>query len=365
MRSTFRVLFFTKKYLTKPDGTQPVMARITINSEKVAFSTKQSVRPKIWMQKAGKAIGSSAEATKINIVLDSIRNQLTARYEQYIRDGENPTPEMLKNDFLGFNAVNDTLLTVFADFNERHEKGIGIEVAQSTFNKYDLTYRRLQEYLQEKYHATDIKLRKINLDFVMNFESFLRVDHGLSNNSAEKLICIFKRIVSLARGNGLITVDPFVNYHIKVKRMRREFLTMEEVGTIMRKKFDSERLRKVKDIFVFCSFTGFAFADVSAHHSEYLEADRRKRVDYPQPEEDRHRIRSSVAGRTESHRRQVCREAGRRTAVARDEQCEVQFVPEGSRNRLRNHQESYVAYRPAYIRHDDHPFAGNGNRDHQ
>lgn len=242
----------------------PVYCRISINTEKIAFSTKQRICPKVWEQKTGRAKGKTQAACQANVMLDSMRNQINARYDEYLKDGETPSPEMLRNDLLGLNAANDTLLTVFADFNERHERSIGIEIAQSTFNKYDLTYRRLQEFLQEKYKVADIRQKKINLDFIMAFESFLRVDHCMTNNSAEKLIRIFKRIVGIARGNGLIQSDPFTNYRIRVKRTRREFLTMEEVETIMRKRFDCERLRKVKDIFVFCCFTGFAFADVSA-----------------------------------------------------------------------------------------------------
>lgn len=264
MRNTFAVNFYLKKMDVKSDGTMPVYCRISINTEKIAFSTKQRVNPKIWEQKTGRAKGKTQAAYQVNVILDSMRNQINARYDEYLKDGETPSPEMLRNDLLGLNAANDTLLTVFADFNERHERSIGIEIAQSTFNKYDLTYRRLQEFLQEKYKVADFRLKKINLDFIMAFESFLRVDHCMTNNSAEKLIRIFKRIVGIARGNGLIQSDPFTNYRIRVKRTRREFLTMEEVETIMRKRFDCERLRKVKDIFVFCCFTGFAFADVSA-----------------------------------------------------------------------------------------------------
>ena len=35
---------------------------------------------------------------------------------------------------------------------------IGIDLAQSTFNKYDLTYRRLKEFLKVKMRKSDILL---------------------------------------------------------------------------------------------------------------------------------------------------------------------------------------------------------------
>ncbi len=41
-----------------------------------------------------------------------------------------------------------------------------------------------------------------------------------------------------------------------------EFLTEYELNIIATKKFSSERLKQIRDVFLFCCYTGFAFADV-------------------------------------------------------------------------------------------------------
>jgi len=46
------------------------------------------------------------------------------------------------------------------------------------------------------------------------------------------------------------------------KEVVPEFLTQHELETIASKKFNGERLSQVRDIFVFCCYTGLAFADV-------------------------------------------------------------------------------------------------------
>ncbi len=61
---------------------------------------------------------------------------------------------MIKDAFLGLDVKISTLLAVFEEFNDRQEKFIGIDLAQSTFNKYDLTYRRLKEFLKVKMRKT-------------------------------------------------------------------------------------------------------------------------------------------------------------------------------------------------------------------
>ena len=46
------------------------------------------------------------------------------------------------------------------------------------------------------------------------------------------------------------------------KEIVPEFLTQHELETIATKQFSGERLKQVRDIFIFCCYTGLAFADV-------------------------------------------------------------------------------------------------------
>ena len=48
MRSTFRVLFYLKKGAPLKNGMLPIMVRITIDGEKVEFSTKLEIEEKKW-----------------------------------------------------------------------------------------------------------------------------------------------------------------------------------------------------------------------------------------------------------------------------------------------------------------------------
>ncbi|MDZ7606867.1 MAG: site-specific integrase [Cyclobacteriaceae bacterium] len=48
----------------------------------------------------------------------------------------------------------------------------------------------------------------------------------------------------------------------KQKLQNKEYLTKEEVQKIRDKSFEIDRLDHVKDIFIFCCYTGLAYADV-------------------------------------------------------------------------------------------------------
>ena len=117
-------------------------------------------------------------------------------YHSLSEANEVVTASMMRGAFLGTNIKSNTLLTVFEEFNDRQEKLIGIDLAQSTFNKYDLTYRRLKEFLKVKMQKNDILLYQLDRNFVIDFETYLKTEYKLDTNSSEKLMRIFKRITA-------------------------------------------------------------------------------------------------------------------------------------------------------------------------
>ena len=62
--------------------------------------------------------------------------------------------------------------------------------------------------------------------------------------------------------NDLIKKDPFAYYRFKLEETDPEFLTMDEIKIILAKEFTIKRVEQVRDVFIFCIFTGLAFSDV-------------------------------------------------------------------------------------------------------
>lgn len=264
MKSTFRILFLARWELKKENGKVPLCARITIDGERVKFSLKAEVSSNIWDPKSGRAKGQTKEALQLNRYLDSIKGQMITHYHSLSEANEIVTASMLRAAFLGTNIKNNTLLTVFEEFNDRQEKLIGIDLAQSTFNKYDLTYRRLKEFIKVKMRKNDILLCQVDRNFVMDFEAYLKIEYKLDTNSSEKLMRIFKRITTMCFKNGQMPKDPFCEHKLKKVKKDRGYLTKSELEKIIDFKPDNKRLEKVRDIFLFCCFTGFDYSTTAA-----------------------------------------------------------------------------------------------------
>ena len=272
MKSTFRILFLARWELEK-NGKVPLCARITIDGEKVKFSLKSEVPANIWDPKSGRAKGQTKEALQLNRYLDSIKGQMITHYHSLSEANEVVTAAMVRDAFLGTNIKSNTLLAVFEEFNDRQEKLIGIDLAQSTFNKYDLTYRRLKEFLKVKMRKNDILLCQGDRNFVMDFEAYLKIEYKLDINSSEKLMRIFKRITTMCFKNGQMPKDPFCDHKLRKVKKDRGYLTKAELEKIIDFKPDNKRLEKVRDIFLFCCFTGYDYSTTAALTDKDLVAD--------------------------------------------------------------------------------------------
>jgi len=240
----------------------PIMGRITVNGQAVQFGAKVEIKPDYWSVKAGKAIGKTNEVQQVNAILESIKSTMTKIYRDLQERESNVTPEKIKNIFFGIETKHQTLLDLFARHNEDVKKLVGISKSKATYQKYEVTRKHLSNFIRERYNLSDIALKEINNLFISDFEVYLLTTAGCNSNTTAKFMQFFKRIILIARNNGWIFTDPFINYKIRISKVDRGYLTQAEIERIMDKKLVSARLEHVKDIFIFSCFCGLAYIDV-------------------------------------------------------------------------------------------------------
>ena len=271
MKSTFKVLFYLKKGSEKKNGEVMIMARITIDGKLCQFSTKQSILPENWNIAAGKAKGK--DAGRINALLEDIKASLNNIYHEQQRRDNYVTAEKVKNEFLGHSEKHETILNLFKKHNDDVKQLVGISKTIATYRKYEVTRRHLAEFIQSKYNISDIAINEITPMFITDFELYLRTTCKCSYNTTAKFMQFFKRIILIARNNGILIGDPFANYKIRLEKVDRGYLTEDEIKIILKKKMVSERLENVRDLFIFSCFTGLAFSDIHGLRKEHIVED--------------------------------------------------------------------------------------------
>jgi site-specific recombinase XerD len=267
---TLGILFYVKKAKINKDKEAPIYLRITVNGERAEYSTKCLVNPDVWDNNAGKVKGNNEYARTINVLLDTVRTQVYKYLDELQKKGTQVTALAIKNAMTGKDEENYTIIQVFENHNAKIKKLIGKDVAEGTYERYVTACKHLKDFIRWKYRKDDILLRDIKLDFIESLEFFLKTEKGNAHNTALKYIKNFRKIIRSAIAHGWIEKDPFANYKTKLIKVNRNFLTPDELQIIQSKNFDIPRLQHVLDVFIFCCYTGLAYADVQKLKAENL-----------------------------------------------------------------------------------------------
>ncbi len=257
-----KILFWLYKSRVNSKGTSPVKMRITINTDRIDFSTSIEVPKDKWDQQDQRIRGMDVLATQYNNTLSTLRSLAWDCYNQKLRSKQPITVELIKAEILGRNKPNYTLLNAI-DFQIANLTArVGNDVSFNTVKKYKTIRLKVSNFLNSRLTRSDYYLLELSNKFIFDFDTYLRTAGQLSHNAVAKNMQQLKRVIAVAIQNEWIHKDPFPNYRITQKETERGFLSIEEVE-LLSSVVLVERLDRVRDVFLFCCFTGLAYADVS------------------------------------------------------------------------------------------------------
>jgi site-specific recombinase XerD len=238
------------------------MGRVTINGSVAQFSCKQTIPKALWDAKGNRAKGKSIEARDINHALDNIKAQIIKHYQRISDREAYVTAEMVRNAYQGIGSEYETLLGAFDKDNATFQKRVGTDRVKGTYMARVRARNHVAAFIKANYKRSDLSMLELTPDFIKEFAVFLSTDRGLQNGSIWTNCMWLKGVVMRAHFNGLIPRNPFAQFHISPNIKDREYLTEEELKTLMTHEFADAKLSYIRDIFVFASFTALSFVDV-------------------------------------------------------------------------------------------------------
>lgn len=272
----FKVLLYLKKSSPDKSGKTPIMGRITVGQSMAQFSCKLSCTPSLWNPRESRLNGKSKEAVATNGKLDKLLLSINGAYSTLIERKQPFDAEAVKNQFQGGIATKMTLLKLFDVHLERVKQRIGVDRSPRSLPTHVYTRRAVAGFIQKKFNVSDLAFGQLNEQFIRDFQDYVLLDRGLSNDTLRHYLAILKRVCKIAFKEGHSEKHYFAYYKLpKQKESTPKSLSREDFEKI-RDLYIPERRRThviTRDMFLFSCYTGTAYIDTVTITKDNLSTD--------------------------------------------------------------------------------------------
>lgn len=264
MEKTFGMHFHIKPCRKKGATEHPIYLRITVNSECCEISTKRNWSPVRWNKAMGRPEGKTEGAKSLNNFLDMLQRKVYDIRKNLMENNEPVTATLLKTLIMGGEIHKEKYLVmeIFKKHNEQMAELVGRDFSAATLERYETSYKHTLAFLQWKYQVSEMDIKALNYEFISEYEFWLKSVRKCDHNTTMKYLSNFRKIINRCMRYGWLEKDPFFGFKMTKREVERVALTEQELKSLIDKKFAAARLDMVRDIFIFCCYSGLAYADV-------------------------------------------------------------------------------------------------------
>jgi site-specific recombinase XerD len=281
---TFSILFWGNKARINKAGELPIYARITVDGKRAEISLQRSVAASLWDQDAQRLKGEQPRT--VNTFLDLTTANIQKIYNHLLSNEKHITAQMIKQRFTGADRDYKTLVEAIDHHHNQMKEMVKVgEYSQRTLDNYAYDTKQVRVFMKKKLKIADIPLPELRMSFITEFEHFLMLKGTMSQNTIHKIIKRVKAVVNMAVRLEWLVRNPFDKFVCRYTHPERKVLTQEEINTLISKPLVG-KLEQVRDMFVFCCYTGFAYAElkrftlddviVGIDHEKWLSIKRQK-----------------------------------------------------------------------------------------
>jgi len=252
-------------------GLVPLICRITYKGKRKQFSTGLFISLKNWSSTQQIAKPPNKETKLINTQLSLIKQTVSQAFLFLQVNNDSFDVEDIYLQYKGSNTTKaTTLLEAFKAHNSKVKKLIGKDYVLATLWKFRQAMELLKEYIKHQYNKNDYQFKDLNMKFINDYEFYLKSEGNLAQSSIYKMIQRFRKIIKIAISEGALEKDPFALYKCKRPKTVIVFLTTDELKLLEEHSFAQIRLQQIKDMFIFCCYTGLAYHEMSSLRAKHI-----------------------------------------------------------------------------------------------
>jgi len=246
---------FDRKHVATGEKEAPVELRVTGDYMQIYFDLGVKLTKRQWNQNAAQVV-NRPDAAELNLTL-----------EKFLRNVRQVINDMLDEGNVDMKAIRDRLkrkqtgVVSFIDFCDRRSKERKFNLSKDSKERYDRFMKKFVEWGGIEFFPD------VTESSIIAFDEWLdkkKMKPYSKWNNYHRFLNSF--IIDAVR-EGLMTRNPYL--HVRIKKEKStggigKYLTPEEFQMIKAVELPTESLRKVRDVFVFQTYTCMAFKDLAA-----------------------------------------------------------------------------------------------------
>jgi len=258
----FKVLFVQAKNRVNKQNQSPIYCRITYHGSRNQFSTGISVDAEHWDAKNQAVLKKNQNASQLNYQLEEVKSKILTSFLICTSKKTPFTATEIYNQYTGKeNKKKEAVVAYYKLYLSRLRKLVGLQIKESTYNKFLYVGNHLEAYVRLEFQK-DVPLEELTENFINGFVYYLVVEKKQAQITINKTIQRFRTGIKQAISEGYLDKDPFILYKPKKTRKEVVFLSIDELQRLEEYDFKQKRLAFVKNLFVFCCYTGLPYLEM-------------------------------------------------------------------------------------------------------
>lgn len=260
-------------FLRKPKGNKETLILFSSyfksEGKKFVYSTGETIHPSEWDKKSkmpNDLNGRTKRAENhraIKFQLDRYSNFFIAITNRYKNSNQEITVENIRNEydkeFKRVSANKNKFYDAYEEFMTYKKKNK--DWSKATIKGYININNILKEFEQSRSYK--LTFNSITDKFYTEFTDFCMNDKRHINNTFSRNVGLLKTFLFWALENGHTYKTDFVKFKKKPKVITNQIaLKKEDLQILLKRDFETQRLERVRDVFIFSCVTGMRFGEL-------------------------------------------------------------------------------------------------------
>jgi site-specific recombinase XerD len=243
------ITILLKKNKQKPNRTYPIYIRITQNRKSKFIYLNIDVPEDLWDERNHKVKSKFPNATRVNLKIASELAKAQASVLELESNNKNVSSQLIKDSLVGKKSSS------FIEYLDTYLDKLDKSGKAGTHDKVSATSKKLKTYLKN----SDLSFREFDLDFLKQYEKYLRDQLKNTQNTINSNLKIFRKLFNDAELEGIIEIqhNPFHKFKLAWDNTEKCFLTEAEITKLSEinvKKGTKQELHL--DLFIFACYAG-------------------------------------------------------------------------------------------------------------